>query len=130
MNRREALEQLLAGNKVVSYFGQEYELTKHGLSINDQGRWEHLPMSDSCQYTVQHQDNPHEVGTMDWARWLFEHGHTVRTPDGSCLDPDIPWEVYRIMISDISAKTWECVPPPLPPSTPTPSVSDDTDQEP
>src|ERR1700748_446118 len=81
MNRKEALTALLNGHKVVSYFGYEYELTKHGIRcIHEDGGY--LPMPEGNEYTVVMGENPNPVGSFAWAAWEFERGREVISPSG------------------------------------------------
>lgn len=103
MTRDEALEALLNGHKVVSYHGLEYELTKHGLTSGEH----HLPMSDSCKYSLL--ENPHPAGTLAWAEYQFRTGHEVTSPSGLILHQSYSgdWERCLVQLSDITATTWE-----------------------
>lgn len=103
MTRDEALEALLNGHKVVSYHGLEYELTKHGLTSGEH----HLPMSDSCRYSLL--GNPHPAGTLAWAEYQFKTGHEVTSPSGLILHQSYSgdWERCLVQLSDIEATTWE-----------------------
>jgi hypothetical protein len=106
VNRKEALVALISGHKVVSYFGHEFELTKHGLASGEA----FVPMPEGNEYTyLGSPGNPHEVGTLAWARHEFEKGRRVRTPSGDVLLGYSNWDEKVFYARDFTELTWSVV---------------------
>ena|ERR1700759_246758 len=108
MNRKEALKCLLDGHKVVSYFGYEYELSKHGIQSGDS----YLPMPEGNEYTIVMGENPNPVGSFAWAEWEFDRGREVISPSGYRFAQSYTgeWDKVYVPVKDFTEPRWEVVP--------------------